>query len=416
MDINFLKTVNILYVEDHKETQEKIFKLLTNIFKKIYLASNGKEGLELFIENKDDIDIIISDINMPDITGLQMLEKIRKKNKKIPLIYTSAYSDSNYLLDAIGLNVSGYIIKPFEIKDLIEKIEEVVKESKNRKSIVKQEKNLKDYIELIDKVAIISKTDKEGNIIFVNELFCEVSGYTKDELIGKSHNITRHPDMASSIFKEMWNSITEGLVWTGKIKNINKNGNTYIFNATIFPNFDEVGEIVEYVGIRFLITDEENEKRQFKKNILNSIKESKLREKKYIDDLKKYEKYLRELRDLKHYVKLKNKTAVAEREKLLKQHGQILYYEKEIKTIKENFYNSKKEGNDKIFKLYSKLKELKNENDKTKIENDELVEEIKVRRDQVKKLNEQVIEQSKVIVNLRDVIDHRESQLDRLKY
>lgn len=416
MDIDFLKNVCILYVEDHKETQDKIYELLKNIFKKVYLASNGEEGLNLFIEKKDSIDIIVSDINMPSISGLEMLEKLRKKNHKIPLIYTTAYSDSNYLLNAIGLDVSGYIVKPFEIKELIEKIEEVVKKVNNRKNFKKQNEKLKDYVDLIDKVAIISKTDNKGTITFVNELFCEVSGYSKEELIGNSHNITRHPDMASSIFKEMWESLNEGMVWTGKIKNLHKNGETYIFNATIFPNFGEHGEIIEYVGIRFLITEEENERRQFKKNILNSIKDSKIKEKKYMDNLKKYEKSLKELIDLKNYVKLKNQNATQEREKLLKQHGQILYYEKEIKTIKEDFYNSKKEGNNKIFKLYSKLKELKNENDKTKIENDELLEEIKIRREQVEKLNEQVIEQSKVIINLRDVIDHRESQLDKLKY
>lgn len=415
MDIAFLNTITILYVEDHLETQTKIYKLLKNVFKNVYIASNGQEGLEIFLKYESKIDIIISDINMPNVTGLEMLKVIRDKKHKTPLIYTSAYSDSSYLLEAIGLNVSGYVIKPFEIQDLINKVEQVTKEINSRKTIKKEEKRLKNYTELIDKVAIISKTDKEGNITFVNELFCETSGYSKDELIGKSHAITRHPEMASSIFSEMWESLKDGRVWTGKIKNISKNGDTYIFNSTIFPNFDDHGEITEYVAIRFLITDEENEKRQFKKNILNSIKESKLKEKKYVDNLIKYEKSINEL---KTYVKLKTKSSAAEREKILKQHGQILYYEKEISKIKEEFYNSKKFNNDKIFKLYYKLKELKDDNEKVKIANKKLIDEIDLKKEQVEKLHEQVIEQSKVIVNLRDVIQHRESQLAlaKLKY
>lgn len=415
MDIAFLNTITILYVEDHLETQAKIYKLLKNVFKNVYIASNGQEGLEIFLKYENKIDIIISDINMPHVTGLEMLKAIRDEKHKTPLIYTSAYSDSSYLLEAIGLNVSGYVIKPFEIQDLINKVEQVTKEINSRKTIKKEEKRLKNYTELIDKVAIISKTDKEGNITFANELFCETSGYSKDELIGKSHNITRHPEMASSIFSEMWESLKDGRVWTGKIKNISKNGDTYIFNSTIFPNFDDHGEITEYVAIRFLITDEENEKRQFKKNILNSIKESKLKEKKYVDNLIKYEKSINEL---KTYVKLKTKSSAAEREKILKQHGQILYYEKEISKIKEEFYNSKKFNNDKIFKLYYKLKELKDDNEKVKIANKKLIDEIDLKKEQVEKLNEQVIEQSKVIVNLRDVIQHRESQLAlaKLKY
>ena len=97
-------------------------------------------------------------------------------------------------------------------------------------------------------------TDKKGNIITVSQAFCDISGYTKEELIGKNHRIIKHPDMPKELYKELWNTISSGKVWKGEIKNKKKNGDYYWVDARISPNYEK-GKIIGYTAIRHDITD-----------------------------------------------------------------------------------------------------------------------------------------------------------------
>lgn len=89
----------------------------------------------------------------------------------------------------------------------------------------------------------------------VSEAFCEISGYKKEELLGKNHNILKHPDMPNSIYKELWETISSGKTWKGEIKNLKKNGDYYWVKAVIEPNFSKEGKIIGYSSIRYDITD-----------------------------------------------------------------------------------------------------------------------------------------------------------------
>lgn len=111
------------------------------------------------------------------------------------------------------------------------------------------------YKDAIDESSIVSKTDIKGIITHVNDIFCEVSQYSRDELLGKSHNIVRHPDMPKSIFEEMWNTLLSKKVWHGIVKNRKKDGTAYFVNATVKPILDMKGDIVEFISIRHDITD-----------------------------------------------------------------------------------------------------------------------------------------------------------------
>jgi len=109
-------------------------------------------------------------------------------------------------------------------------------------------------IQLIDKYVIRSIADPTGKIISVSEAFCKISKYTKEELLGKQHSILRHPDMDSSIFKNLWDTIQSGKTWKGKIKNRAKDGTFYWVDAVVEPNYEN-GKIVKYTAIRTDITD-----------------------------------------------------------------------------------------------------------------------------------------------------------------
>ncbi|MBP9490397.1 MAG: response regulator [Aliarcobacter sp.] len=114
---------------------------------------------------------------------------------------------------------------------------------------------LLEHKKAVDASAIVSKADIHGNITYVNKTFCEVSGYTKEELLGKPHNIVRHPDMPKEIFRDLWETIKSKKIFKGIIKNRNKNGSFYYVASTIVPILDKNEEIIEYLSLRYDITE-----------------------------------------------------------------------------------------------------------------------------------------------------------------
>ncbi len=114
---------------------------------------------------------------------------------------------------------------------------------------------LNQYKNAVDRSSIVSKTDQRGRITYANDKFCAISGYSREELIGKAHSIVRHPDMPKSAFKDMWDTILANKAWSGIVKNKKKNGDFYIVEATISPILDHKGEIEEFIAIRNDITE-----------------------------------------------------------------------------------------------------------------------------------------------------------------
>ena len=97
---------------------------------------------------------------------------------------------------------------------------------------------------------IISETDLKGIIVYANRKFCEISGYTSEELVGKPHNIIRHPDMPKAAFEKMWDTIKGGTIWHGLVKNLRKDGLYYWVETEISPIKNEEGEITGYIAAR----------------------------------------------------------------------------------------------------------------------------------------------------------------------
>ena len=112
------------------------------------------------------------------------------------------------------------------------------------------------YKEAIESSNIVSKTDIDGIITFVNDEFCKISGYSREELIGQNHNIVRHPDVPKSTFKKLWDTILAKKTFRSTVKNRAKDGSTFYVNTTIIPILDEKGEIEEFIAIRYDVTKE----------------------------------------------------------------------------------------------------------------------------------------------------------------
>lgn len=97
---------------------------------------------------------------------------------------------------------------------------------------------------------ILSSTDLKGIITYANRKFCEIAGYTKQELTGKNHNIVRHPDMPKAAFKDLWDTIQQGKEWSGIVKNLRKDGKYYWVYSYITPVMNDAGEITGYTAAR----------------------------------------------------------------------------------------------------------------------------------------------------------------------
>lgn len=130
-----------------------------------------------------------------------------------------------------------------------------ITEMKNQRTeIDKMTLQLNQQVAALNKSAIVSETDADGNIIYVNDLFCDISEYSREELIGKNHRILKSGKQPDGIFKGMWKAISMGLTWQGEILNVSKNGKYYWVETTIMPFKDQSGKIEKYVAIRFDIS------------------------------------------------------------------------------------------------------------------------------------------------------------------
>jgi len=130
---------------------------------------------------------------------------------------------------------------------------------------------LLEYKKAIDESSIVSKTDKNGLITFVNKKFCEISGYEEDELIGKSHNIVRHPSMTKEFFNNLWKTITNKEIFKGVIVNKKKNGTVYYVDTTIIPILDENKNIEEFIAIRHDITKVYEQKKLIEEQFVDEL-------------------------------------------------------------------------------------------------------------------------------------------------
>ncbi|MGM0519715.1 MAG: diguanylate cyclase [Campylobacterota bacterium] len=227
MNKEILRNISVLYVEDENDVRQFTAKLLGSLVKNVYDAQNGLEGLNIFEEHQDKIDLVVTDINMPKMDGLEMCSKIREHNKDIPIVITSAHNDPNFLKRAIDVGVNTYAMKPIDLYQLVESMIKAIEPILLKKELeqlnisletrVEQEiKKVKSILDAQDNIVIL--TNKE-TITNVNKRFLEFFEVnTLEEFSNKIDNIYE-------LFKEEYGFITKSLLskqkcWIEYIKNL----------------------------------------------------------------------------------------------------------------------------------------------------------------------------------------------------
>lgn len=245
----YIKDSQVLVVEDSNVVAQQIKATLQTLFLKVKTVSNGDEALNE-LENNKDISMVISDYSMPKMNGLELTRAIRKdkSTSSLPIVIISSDNNPQQRIKLFKNGANDYLSKPILEEELKSKVLDTF-------SNIKKIEDIQSFNKIFDENIITSSTDTKGNIQTVSKAFCKISGYEKEELVGKSHNIVRHPDMPKSLYEELWNTITKGQTWKGEIKNLKKDGTYYWVKAVIEPKFNKNGDITGYFAIREDITD-----------------------------------------------------------------------------------------------------------------------------------------------------------------
>ncbi len=251
----------------HEDYTSRFIKPFTGLFiGKNYVANLNADkelmkkvenfGIKKFLQIKDYMilkDYFIVKDEIKDIHGGDMgyfFFFIKKDD-----IDTSSISEMeiNFLFVIITLIIISILTFLYIFnRNYVKYLHSIVK--KKTYKIHKQKEYLKSLLEIYDKNVIFSKTDLNGVIIHVSEAFCKISGYTKKELIGKNHNIIRHPDMTKETFKYLWDCLKKGEKVNLEIKNRKKDGGYYWVEAEFEPYYDLKGNLVGYSAVRKDIT------------------------------------------------------------------------------------------------------------------------------------------------------------------
>lgn len=205
-------------------------------------------------------DVLILDVYMPTATGPELASIIREREAylSLPIIFLSAESDLQQQLLALNLGGDDFLVKPVQSEHLISAVTARAKrarqvatlEARLRNSLYERER---EHL-AVNQHAIVSVADKHGNIIDVNEKFCEISGYDRSELIGQNHRIVKSGEHPAEFYQQLWRTISQGHIWQGVICNRAKDGSLYWVESSITPFLDAAGKPYQYVSIRTDIT------------------------------------------------------------------------------------------------------------------------------------------------------------------
>lgn len=409
MNKDFTKELTLLYIEDDEQLRKELSSEFEKRFKELFVVTNEIEALEKFRNNE--IDFIICDINLPRKNTIEFLSEVKIKDSKIPILIVTTSTNQEYVFSCLKIGVTDYFVKPFEPIEFVEKIEKILDNLEKERELDFYNETIKDYMDTIGKVAVVSIFDLEYKLVYFNDFLIEVSKYDFEELVSFDFLSLLHPDLSKEFIKKITDDLEKGQSYKGNLKYISKDNDTFYANTTIVPIKDNSEKIEKYICVKFITTKEENERREFKKRILYDFQETK-RVYKVAQDkineltlqISKFENYEKKLYVLDKIQENNQRFA-----------KEISLLESRIKELDEKQTVFTKEVNAKIKAISESALNLKNYEVKSEQKIVGIKKDIKVREQIIEKIEKELDEKSTKIEDLQDVLKHRKEQLQEIK-
>lgn len=240
----------LLYVEDEDVTRETVLTLLGRRFPSLTLhsATNGAQGLQMFEEIAPDL--VITDIRMPVLSGIDMARQLIEAKPSLPVIVTSAHSDMNYLIDSIELGIFRYVLKPIDSQKLFAAIDSALATLRIEREHEQQQAYIRKLSQAVEQSPCsIVITDPKGAVEYVNPKFTALTGYLPEEVLGVDLGTLQKSGDETGI------ALTGHSEWHGELEGVRKDGSSFYESTSISAVHDEKGVVTNFVAVQEDITE-----------------------------------------------------------------------------------------------------------------------------------------------------------------
>lgn len=252
----------ILIVDDKPENLVALRIVLRDLDIELVEATSGNDALKATLRH--DFALALLDIQMPEMDGYELAGILREEEKTmhLPFIFISAvYTDNLNVFKGYEKGAFSFITKPFQPEILINKVKFFIDKHQQEIALLALNEKLKrkikeiaDYKYALDESSIVSITNQKGIIKEVNNNFCTISKYTREELVGQDHRMINSGYHSKEFMKDLWTTISGGKIWRGEVNNIAKDETIFWLDTTIVPFQNEDGKPYQYMTIRSDIT------------------------------------------------------------------------------------------------------------------------------------------------------------------
>jgi len=250
----FNNNCHIMVIDEDITSSNRLDVALKTLGASVSLFTNANDALEVYKNNAPSI--IFVGHRCGTMAGIRLIEILKIADQKQVVILMFEKERSSILVKALDLGVNRFIQKPIRMKQLQNMVLEISDQMTSEEQIHKKSLLLEEYKLATDKAFIVSVTDAKGILTSVNSKFCDVTGYSKEELIGQTHNlISNRKATSKDDIYTMWKTINSLQVWHGRLFDISKSGEEIIFETVITPILDENGKVKEFIAFRQDVTE-----------------------------------------------------------------------------------------------------------------------------------------------------------------